>query len=353
MKYDVINLAERDLQYGPEFLEEMKEKYQLPFISANVYYSGTKKLFAKPYVIKKMGGVKVGIFGVAKAEGVQRFVNPGTGFEISEPFLAAQAAVDYLTRECQVVIALSHLGLSGSRALAKKINGIDIIISGHDGHRLRQPEHIGNTVIMQTGTQGKYLGHIDFKVSSKKITSIAGKVVPLSRKINDDALLSKVIKEYDEALLATYPMESPKAIKKFTPLSERSCMVCHRKQYQQWQTTLHSHAWQTLVEKKQNHNPECQQCHTTRFGETIGFTSIYETPDLVNVQCTQCHRETNGNVLNHINRFRGKPRSTNRGTNDQAKLDFKPITETTCLNCHNEDNSPHFNYEEFLTKVTH
>ncbi|MFQ5864853.1 MAG: multiheme c-type cytochrome [bacterium] len=353
LKYDAINLAEKDLQYGREFLEDLRKEYQLPFISANVHYSGTKKLFAKPYVIKKLGGVKIGIFGVTKAEGMQRFVSPETGFEISDPFLAAQASVEKLRKKCDVVIALSHLGLNGSRELAKKVQGIDIIISGHQGKHLRQPEQIGNTVIMQTGSQGKYLGQIDFRVSSNKFALIEGKTVALSKKIVDDAALSKVIKEYDEALLAAYPMESPKATKKFTPLSEKSCMVCHRSQYLQWRTTLHYHAWETLLEEKQNHNPECQQCHTTRFGEPNGFTTINETPYFVNVQCAECHREANGDILKHINRFRRKPRSAISKSNGQAKSDFRPITEQICLKCHNEDNSPNFSYQSYLTKVTH
>ncbi|MFQ6113518.1 MAG: multiheme c-type cytochrome [bacterium] len=353
LKYDAINLAERDLQYGPEFLQKMKQKYRLPFISANVYYTGSKRLFAKPYVIRKLDGVKIGIFGVTKAEGVGGFVNPETGFEISDPFVAAQATVEKLRKKCDVVIALSHLGLNSSRTLVRKVEGIDILISGHQGFHLRKPEQIGNSVIMQPGSQGKYLGQIDFAVSSNKVTSIEGKTIPLSSNIPDDALLSKVVKEYDEALLAAYPMESPKATTKFTPISVKSCMACHRKQYLQWRTTLHNHAWETLVEKEQNHNPECQQCHTTRFGEPRGFTTINETPYLVSVQCAECHREVNGDILKHINRFRGTTRPANRESNAQAESDFEPIVEKTCLKCHNEDNRPHFNYQNFLTKVTH
>ncbi len=353
LNYDAINLAERDLQYGREFLENLRKKYGLPFISANIYYSGTKKLFAEPYIIKKRNGKKIGIFGVAKAEGVQGFVGLETGFEISDPFPAAQSTVEKLRKECDVVIALSHLGLNSSRALAEKVGGIDILIIGHSRYLIRKPEQIGETVIMAAGSQGKYLGQLEFKVSSHKVILAEGKVVPLSKDIPDDPDLSNVVKEYDEALLAAYPMESPKATANVSPLSERNCMVCHRKQYMQWRSTLHFHAWETLVGKKQNHNPECHQCHTTRFGEPDGFTTISQTPSLVNVQCAECHRETGGDILTHINRFRGKTRSSNSKTNGQTGSDFKPVTEQICLKCHNEDNSPHFDYETFLAKIRH
>lgn len=67
LKYDAINLAEKELQYGRDFLSKMQTSYNLPFVSANVYDSKTDKLFAKPYVIKQAGELKFGIFGVTIA----------------------------------------------------------------------------------------------------------------------------------------------------------------------------------------------------------------------------------------------------------------------------------------------
>lgn len=353
MKYDAINLGEKDLQFGHEFLERMRSKYHLPFVSANVYYSGTKKLFAKPYLIKKYSGVKIGIFGIAKKEGVQRYVKPETGFEISDPVMAARAAVDYLRRECDVVIALSHLGLSGSRNLAKTVSGIDIIISGHDGQKLKKPEQIGSAVLMQAGAQGKYLGQIDFTFAAKRVVVSDGKIVALNDKIPDDPRLAGVVKEFDDALLKTYPMESADLTGKVSEISERKCMTCHPKQYTQWRRTGHYKAWQSLVAKARNLDQDCQRCHTSRFGKTAGFKSVYDTPDMVNVQCAECHREKEGHISTHLNRSLKKLRSSKSQSNGHALADFKPITEQTCLKCHDQKNSPNFNFKDYLAQVTH
>lgn len=353
LEYDAINLAEKDLQYGREFLERMRDQYDLPFVSANVYQAGTDKLFAKSHIIKKIGGVKFGIFGIMNTKGISRMVTPKTGFEVKDPLTAAKKAVKELRKKCDVVIALAHMSLNGSRDLAKQVQGIDFIISGHGGSHIRQPEKIGETVIMQPGSQGKYLGQLDFVVTGETVSQVRGKTVDLSDKIKDEANLAKVIKEYEEALLATYPLQSPKAQTKFSRYSERSCAACHRKQDHQWRTTLHAKAWETLVREKQNHNPECQQCHTTMNGETNGFTSIRETPDLVNVQCSQCHRFNGDNILTHINRRRNAAKSSNGKTNGQNASDFQPVSEQICLKCHTEDNSPDFNYDSYKTKITH
>lgn len=212
LNYSAINLAEKDLQYGVEFLSSMQAAYDLPFVSANVYASKSGELFTKPYLIKEIDGVKVGIFGVTLAQGFENAVPPETGFKVSDPVAAAQSVVDELRPRCALIVALSHLGLNGSQELAKVVPGIDIIISGHNASLTHSPQKIGKTVIMQPGYQGKYLGQLDLILSSAKaITAVEGKTVALSDKIPDDPTLLKLVKEYHEALISMYPTESPAA----------------------------------------------------------------------------------------------------------------------------------------------
>jgi hypothetical protein len=353
LNYDAINLGEKDLQYGREFLSEMQSAYRLPFVSANVYDLETGKLFARPYVIKQAGGLKFGIFGVALAQGLETTVPRETGFQLKDPLTAAAAVAAELRKKCDVVIALAHLGLNGAQELAQTVAGIDFIISGHNASQTHLPQKIGDTAIMQPGYQGKYLGQIDFTISSANIiTSVAGKTVALSDKIADDPALAKLVKEYEEALISKYPTESPQAQSQFSFISERSCLSCHANEHKQWRATLHQMAWQTLVAKKQNHNPQCQVCHTTWFGEANGFINVRETPDLVNVQCVECHRPA-ADIRSHLKRVRGQPSANATPSNGEVQPDFLPVAEHTCLKCHDQTNSPHFDYEKYLAKVRH
>ena len=351
--YDAINLGEKDLQYGREFLEQMRNNYQLPFISANVYDSDTDQLFASPYLIKEIGAIKVGIFGVTTTERVESFVKAETGFKLKDPYEAARSIVAQLENKCDIVVALSHLALHGNNQLAEKVEGIDVIISGHQGYHLRSPKKVGNTLMMQPGSQGKYLGQLELKVISGKIASNDGKTVALSASIPDDPKLVNLVDEFDKELLLAFPLESPKGKIGTSKLNQNLCIACHREQFQQWNSTLHSHAWQTLVDKKQAHNPECQQCHTSLYNEPNGFSRLSDTPDMVNVQCAECHRPAISDVRTHMNRSKQTIASTNGKTNGKAQSDFKKITEQTCLKCHNEENSPQFDFAKFLAKVTH
>lgn len=60
---DALNIGERDLVLGVDFLKDMEERLNLPFISANLTDVENNLLF-KPYVIKVLGGKKFGIFGI-------------------------------------------------------------------------------------------------------------------------------------------------------------------------------------------------------------------------------------------------------------------------------------------------
>jgi hypothetical protein len=197
------------------------------------------------------------------------------------------------------------------------------------------------------------LGQFDITLAGGRIAELKGKTVSLSATITDDDRLARVVKEFDDELLATFPLETPKANERPSNFSERACRMCHLQEYKQWTSTLHSHAWETLVREKQNHNPECQECHTTLYEQPHGFTTIGETPDMVNVQCSQCHQLAVDDVLTHVRRGRIAKRSTNSKSDGTATGDFKGITEQTCLKCHNQENSPRFEYSKFLKKVAH
>ncbi len=349
--YDAINLGEKDLQYGRDFLERMKKKYHLPFISANVLLIGTENLFTDPFVIKKIAGKKVGIFGVTTPKIARRLVTAETGFEITDPVIAAEKIVAQLKKKgCTVIIALAHLGATDVQTFAKSVAGLDIVIGGHGWNRSKVPTMVGNTVIMMAGDKGKYLGELDFSVAATGVKVAESKTVSLNSQIPDDPQLARLVKSYDDELVYDFPMQSPKATDNFNKISERTCMRCHRKQYKQWQTSEHYRAWQSLVVKKQNHNEACQKCHTTMYGQEGGFTRVTETPYMVNVQCVECHQPV-ADIDAHVRRFRGRRFSSKDKTVHAAE--FRPVEKQICLKCHDADNSPDFNYELFLSKVKH
>ncbi len=199
LRYDAINLADKDLRYGMAYLKAMKSKYDLPFVSANIYRKDNGQLLAKPYLIKEIDGLKVGIFGITTTVAT---ADVKEAFEIKDPVLTAKQIVAELRDEVDLVIALSHLGLENSRKLPTQVPGIDVVISGHRWNLSRQPERIGETLLMQPGAKGKYLGYLDCEVVDGKIRLIKGEAVSLSAQIKDDEELARLVAEYDRKELA-------------------------------------------------------------------------------------------------------------------------------------------------------
>jgi hypothetical protein len=109
------------------------------------------------------------------------------------------------------------------------------------------------------------------------------------------------------------------------------CVSCHSSEFARWTFTEHKSSTMHLTATGEQENPECLGCHTTGYGEPGGFAepSLFNLSRFGGIQCEACH----GALANHPDS--GSP---------------SPVipTEETCLGCHDEANSPEFNYEAYL-----
>lgn len=113
-----------------------------------------------------------------------------------------------------------------------------------------------------------------------------------------------------------------------------SCKTCHAKQYTQWEQTKHSNAFSKI--KSHETEGKCLKCHTTGYKENGGFTTLAQTPKMVNVQCEDCHGP-------------GREYKTRSIMKDKAKAIKTGLimpTEAVCKKCHNTE-SPNFKPFDF------
>jgi len=192
---DIVTLGNHDFDNGIEALADAMKYAKFEFVSANYDVRGTAiENRVKPYVVREIGGVRVGVFGLGiKLEGL----NPPESFKgvkYYDPVKVSKGAVEVLrNRErCAMVVCASHLGYYpnpkadevGDSQVASQVDGIDFIASGHTHTFMRQPVLTkqpsgGNTVIFQVGKSGIYLGRVDFTVRSNKVTAYAGRLLDL------------------------------------------------------------------------------------------------------------------------------------------------------------------------------
>jgi sulfur-oxidizing protein SoxB len=199
-----------EFTYGKERVMELIEKLDAEFISQNVidndpFSDQFEEAVFKPYTIKEVGGAKIGIIGQSfpfTSTANPRHFTEGWSFGLRTDTL--QEYVNELRDEQNVdcVVVLSHDGFSVDQEVARKVRGIDFILSGHTHDPSPRPITINNTVIVIAGSHGKYIGRLDLDIKNKKVVDYAYKLIPVaSNLIKADpagvALVDKLYKPYD------------------------------------------------------------------------------------------------------------------------------------------------------------
>ena len=169
------------------------------FVCHNVKELNWDEPVFHPYTVKELGGVKVGVIGQAfpyvPVSHPQRFV-PGLTFGIQEN--QAQKLVSELrdARKVDVVVLLSHNGLSTDVKMAGRVRGIDVILGGHTHDGLPRPIAVGKTLVVNSGAHGKFLSRLDLDVRGGQVRAHAYKLIPvLSRYVPEDPAMARLIRE--------------------------------------------------------------------------------------------------------------------------------------------------------------
>lgn len=176
MKYDVVTLGNHEFDYGLEGLKEVVEWAEFPIIAANYDFSETSLKDAfKPYLILNKDGVKIGVIGVnVQPKGLIATDNY-KDMVFLDPIETTNKHAQKLREEeeCDLIIALSHLGYTSDKKLAENSLDVDIIIGGHSHTYMREPDIVKNktnknVLIYQTPGRGIYVGRIDVELEKKK-----------------------------------------------------------------------------------------------------------------------------------------------------------------------------------------
>ncbi|MGC9359589.1 MAG: hypothetical protein ACP5G7_04325 [Anaerolineae bacterium] len=208
MGYDAMALGAYDLYLGLEILTRRMEEAAFPMLSANLK-GPDGELVAPSHLVIERDGVTVGIIGltepdVMELQGVKELI------EVEDPATAARPLVDALRDEVDILLVLSHLGLDADLALAKVIEGIDIIIGGNTRRLMQVPQRVGDTVIVQQGYAGEWIGRLRVTYDAKwKIIGATESLVTLDESFADDPKLSSMRDAWAERWPSPTPEPSP------------------------------------------------------------------------------------------------------------------------------------------------
>lgn len=163
MGYDGLNIGEKDLLLGYQFLSEVAKKATFPFISSNLTNKNEDSPIFASHIIKNISDMKIGIIGLIDPRLLKR-----GDLEVmaSDPFKEAKHLVGDLRQQCDIIIALSQLGEARDRKLAMAVPEIDLIIGGVKSKTVGH-SRIRDTIMVRLIPRGGYLGVLDLNIQHK------------------------------------------------------------------------------------------------------------------------------------------------------------------------------------------
>ena len=338
MPYDAVALGDQEFFRGIPFLSGLMEDSDLPFVASNLQQPQLPNLQSE--ILIERNGITFGIFSVLDPS-IFRFypksVSEVVDFLSYEEVATRQAAA--LSEKADVVVMLSHLGIEKDRELAALVEEIDVIVGGHTQTILQEPEKIGNTLIVQAGKDGYYVGELKLTFDEEKeLQSYSGKLIPMDISMPNDPVMVNMIIEYNRLKR----QRLTRRIERITPIPEEylvapaaKCGTCHPDKLEHWLTTAHAASFTTLENEHKYKSPDCLSCHTSGFGRDDGYLNYNITAGLKTVNCTECHYVS----VEHLKKpFLSKP---------------GPPTEAACLRCHDQKNSPSYEFAAFTERILH
>lgn len=376
------------LVLDPQQLERQLEERGIAGVSATWRDVEGEPLMA-PAVVLERQGVRIGVVGLSARP---RDATWRDHIRYLDPVLATRQAIATLPGDLQLVVGLSNLGDDDNNRVASQVEELSALLTvrneAHDEPRTRE-----HATIIEVPNRGRYVTVVHVRSAAEpgrgleldaaerlelhthdriaaKLQRLEARGEQLSDKEQLALAAHRARLEQDGAgrnlsYVQSYPLGTryvgdPTTADHITRFKQRvmaqevserieerrrpdgprryvsgaRCFPCHTEQYSRWALTQHTKGYESLLERSAEANPECLTCHSTGFAVEGGWAEIVPSNVLAfkAVQCEACH----GPLEGHPNDTEFQPRIP---------------TEATCLGCHDEANSPGFDYASYLPRA--
>ncbi len=181
-----------------------------PFLAANYYFMPDNALgeLTQPYTIVNADGIKIGVIGLGDFGSLSSITDIGNSLKLM-PLKNIQVINDYIGQlrpYVDLIVLLSHAGLSDDQEIAAETRGVDIIFGGHLHIVLNPPKVVkdldGNEVlIVHSGAFAKFVGRLDIvtrRDSSGRLRVVTHdyKLFPVDSTVPEDPELSQLMEKY-------------------------------------------------------------------------------------------------------------------------------------------------------------
>jgi len=173
--------AHWEFTYGVDRVQELKDMLKFPFLASNVRDTEWQEDVFEAIKYFERGGVKIAVIGQAfpyTPIANPRYLIPKWSFGVNEDNMRKRVA-DAKAAGADLIVLLSHNGFDVDRKLASRVDGIDVILTGHTHDALPAPVRVGNTLLIASGSHGKFLSRLDLKVEGKQVKDFRFRLIPV------------------------------------------------------------------------------------------------------------------------------------------------------------------------------
>jgi sulfur-oxidizing protein SoxB len=170
-----------EFTYGTDRVKELADSLGFAFLAQNIRDTEWQEPVFDAFKLFETGGVKVAVLGQAfpyTPVANPRWMIPTWSFGIREEDLRANVE-KARAAGAQLVVLLSHNGFDVDRKLASRVPGIDVILTGHTHDALPEPVRVGKTLLIASGSHGKFLSRLDLDVQGGAVRDFRYRLVPL------------------------------------------------------------------------------------------------------------------------------------------------------------------------------
>lgn len=326
-------------------------------------------------------GVRLGVIGLS---GMPTDPSLRAAVRSLDPLSATRAALDALPDDLDMVVVLGNVSDELASRVAAETPGLTAVLTtrGASYDEPRTPV-TGGVPVIEAPDRGRYVELVQVRLGSSAraplrlepearawrdlegLLRVSGgdadvvarrdalnarfetlgrgrnlafaEAIPLGAQLDGEATVSARLAAYrkDALAQAVEAAAAPVTPAERGYASSGGCVNCHTSEFARWTFSDHAKAWEALIERRATTNPECVSCHTTGYGEPggLGELTASNVRRLKGVQCEGCHGP-----------LRGHP-------NDETVL-ARPVVEATCLRCHDEANSPEFDFATYMARAT-
>lgn len=192
-------------------------KYTL--VCANLIDRATSKPLMKPFVIRRVGPVRVAIFGLLTKESAT-YPAAKEAFDVTDEVASAKQTVAALRGRADIIILISHSGEETDQRLAAEVPEIDVIVGGHSHTRIPSGElvwhsqdlmasSVNGTVIVQAHQWGGELGRLDLLFAKDRtgvwhIDRYRARLIPVTSDIPADPGVAAVVDQFWKPIATHY-----------------------------------------------------------------------------------------------------------------------------------------------------